>query len=659
MNSGKNPSQSKRTIIHLLFLFFGTVLSLTAGAEITSVAHFADRADFYVSPDGNDAGPGTKDAPFLTISQAQKALRVKLNNSDKRNYIVLVRSGEYFIDQPLIFTPEDTPGDAQVIYASYPGENAVVHAGRQITGWKVNVQTGFWEADASAFKGNTGYFRDLYVNGRRAVRARQPNSGEYFPVIEAVNRTDTFKFRPDDIQKWPDWRNIELIFIHDWSISRSPIASIDLDNRRIETEYDIALDVEWLCLGRLPDEPFFLENSIAFLDQPGEWYLNKQTGKIVYVPRADETLENSVFIAPAETPLLQVNGRKDDYVQNLHFVNLDFRYSGWNLSEDHYLGIQACYYVESGDMNAPENLSHSSVPAAIEFNYAKYCGLSGLDIRHIGQTGVWFKNECHFNTIQNCRVSETGGNGIMVGLGHKDKGHWYENKPWWSVIPETASSYNTIKNNRTQRCAQSFWGGVGIWVGLSHHNQILHNHICDLPYTGISVGWMWGPGQTPCHHNVIAYNHIHDVMILLSDGAAVYTLGRQDGTQIRGNLIHGVAGTKARAPNNALRWDRGGSEMLVEYNFIYDIVNPMMHFNPDSSHNIIRKNVFFMSKPDMLATYRLITDEQKKTIEIYDNDLMISTDLPPSVHPMWQRVRNQAGPEWMSKQDLAQNGDCK
>jgi len=70
-----------------------------------------------------------------------------------------------------------------------------------------------------------------------------------------------------------------------------------------------------------------------------------------------------------------------------------------------------------------------------------------------------------------------------------------------------------------------FHGAVGIWLGQTPRNLVAHNHIHDLFYTGISVGWSMGYAESAAHGNVIEWNHIHGLgKGWLSDFGGIYML---------------------------------------------------------------------------------------------------------------------------------------
>jgi len=163
-----------------------------------------------------------------------------------------------------------------------------------------------------------------------------------------------------------------------------------------------------------------------------------------------------------------------------------------------------------------------------------------------------------------------------------------------------------VENNCVHACGVEFYGAVGIWVGFAQGTTVSHNLVHDLPYSGISVGWEWGPSPTSCKANLVEYNHVYDVMNLLRDGGAIYTLGFQPGTIIRGNHLHGVhCSSLAQIPaeNNGIFSDEGSKGFLFERNVIYDTVGEPVRLNQCSRDwHIWKDNCFGVATAAEAAT---------------------------------------------------------
>ena len=149
---------------------------------------------------------------------------------------------------------------------------------------------------------------------------------------------------------------------------------------------------------------------------------------------------------------------------------------------------------------------------------------------------------------------------------------------------------NTICNCLIHDVCREYEGGVGVFAGYTEGTAIVHNEICRLPYSGVSVGWGWGEEDagggsphyvqpfkydtpTPAGKNRIQENHIHHVMLRLSDGGGIYTLGNQPGTVIRGNHIH----DNPNAPGG-IYLDEGSGFIEVTGNVAYGVQTPL-NFN--------------------------------------------------------------------------------
>jgi len=563
------------TALWTLLLVVGCACGLAGETEM--------KADFFVAPDGSDAGPGTKEKPFATLSRARDAVRELKKGGLDRDLTVLVRGGAYWLKEPLAFGPEDSGTEKfSITYAAAPGERPVLSGGRPITGWKQG-EGQLWTVELPEVKAGKWYFRQLFVNGRRAVRARSPNDG-FFRVAKAGpdNRT-SFTFKRGDLRAFRNIEDAELLLLHDWSVSRVRLKAVDEAAEVVSFADPIGCaSADFFAIaGFEPNARYAVENAPELLDSPGEWYLDRRTGLLSYWPLAGEDPAKAEAVAPVLSLLLGVRGEagKARRLENLRFAGLTLAHCEFPLPEHGYAEIQAgVYEVRPNPGKSWAKTSRN--PAAVVFENTARCRLEDCAVAHAGTSGVSLEGAAEGNRITGCQVHDLGGNGIMVGGG--------ENKP------EGLAKDNVVANNHVHHCAQAGHGCVGVWAGLTEGTVIAHNEICDLPYTGVSVGWQWDTKPSQCQGNVVEFNHIHRVMQMLSDGGGIYTLGRQPGTVLRGNLIHDVPVNAGRAESNGMFLDEGSSEFVVEGNTIYGVAKAPIRFHKATGLTI-RKNALFTS----------------------------------------------------------------
>ena len=188
---------------------------------IALAANHASAEDFYISPTGDDANPGNPEKPFATLSRARDSVRQLTAKGLQTDVTVHVHGGTYRVNEPVVFGPQDGGDDRfRVTYAACQGETPVISGGRAITGWQVRSD-GLWTARIPEVRSGEWAFRELFVSGARATRARHPNAG--FLRVEKVgaDRRTNFQYRDGDLDKYADVESIELVFLHDWSISAS------------------------------------------------------------------------------------------------------------------------------------------------------------------------------------------------------------------------------------------------------------------------------------------------------------------------------------------------------------------------------------------------------------------------------------------------------
>ena len=297
--------------------------------------------DFYVSPTGDDKNPGTKDKPFATIIKARDVVRQNIANGLTENISIYLRSGRYQIDEPVIFDCNDSgTEDLSITYTAYPEEKPVISGGKVINGWKINAD-GNWTTRIKEVESGNWNFRELFVNGKRAIRARHPDSGFIRVVKTGEDRMSHFIFEKGDIPRPIDATNTELVFIHDWSISRLPVREIDQVNGILYPAAKIGRQHSMMVIdGYEPNPRYYLENNQVFCNSPGEWYLHSN-GELVYKPREFEVLTESEVIAPVAKQLLIVRGKDEANcrVKNVHFNGIIFEHCAFDLPSNGYAGV--------------------------------------------------------------------------------------------------------------------------------------------------------------------------------------------------------------------------------------------------------------------------------------------------------------------------------
>ena len=159
-----------------------------------SVQDFFRRRRLYLSPAGNDINPGTIDKPLATLTAARdKAREYQKINTTGESVEVIALEGEYFMFQPLQLTSEDGGKmDSPLVFRSETGAKAVFRGGVKLAGFE-RVNDKLWKTFVPQVAWYNSYFEQLYVNGRRAVRARTPNTGFHF--VKKVTETVSGKRR--------------------------------------------------------------------------------------------------------------------------------------------------------------------------------------------------------------------------------------------------------------------------------------------------------------------------------------------------------------------------------------------------------------------------------------------------------------------------------
>jgi len=565
------------------------VLTFWGTATLFSGTIFANTVSIYVAPRGT--GNGTKLKPFGSLEKAKDKVISLRKGGQKGNIDVILMNGVYYLPKTLILGRDvGAPSGATTRFVAAPGAKPLISGGKVISGWK-QYKDNIWMAKVPWAKGKA-FFHCLYDGEKLLPRAI---STEQFSVKnEATSYCGTlkqryeFSFEPGTFKKWDNMQDIELYGGQKrWVKTYLPIAELDLENGKGRW----AIPATYSMGGR-----YYIENCLEYLDQPGEWVLNSQKGILYYKPKSGTPGKN--IIAPMLDELVRVEGVTDTSLkgerekpaEGIAFEGIYFSHADrqkWELTDK---GIQHDWTMwdkESG---------------LLRFRSARNCSVTSCYFQDSGSDAVRLDLYCQNISVQNSYITRMGGVGIVLcgyGPGKKD-----------------VNRNNRISDNHITQIGTLFAHSCGIFVWQSGHNQIVNNHIEDLPYMGIVISgvrrrffakeferrglknrytrWLFPDGTReligtirwdeihlkdaedwkafePYMHsrnNLIAYNEINDCMKVLGDGNAIYTSSQGYGNVIKYNVVYDLL------QGSSIRTDDDSHYVTLTGNLVFGTHNP-------------------------------------------------------------------------------------
>jgi len=550
-----------KKLIDLFSMFTGTKRIIVPGLIITVLffllfAAFIYPPDnqsatlFFISPEGMDGNPGTREQPLKTFEAARDAARGRRPSYCR----IIVLPGEYFISKPFELDSRD---NGLTIEAEQNG-TVIITGGSPVTGWYRDGEK-FWCADLPGVREGTWDFRTFIVNGRMAERTRYPDTGTFLhrqvfnvrwidiawerkPTQEELI---TMAYDPKDIPDDLDVRNAEVRVYHMWDESLVGVAHNDIQRHELIFSSP--------CVhppGGYGINKYVIFNTREGMTRPGQWYLDRTAGRVVYWPLKDENMNRAQAIAPGIEQIFHISGTREKKVEKIVIRGLSFRATTTSLK---LAGFGA-----------------ASFKGAVNIEFADQCTFEKLEISNAGSLGLSAQQitDCR---IVDCNIHHTGGSGARFN-----------------------GSDSFFSGNKIHDAGINYPSSVGLTAN-GEHLHIYRNEVYNIPYNGMSVGGS---------DLLVEENHIYHVMQELHDGAAIYCyIGQR--IIYRGNLTHDIEEFGKGYGVSSYYFDSGTRDCIMERNVSLGVRRPI---HLDYTTNATLRDNTFITQGDMTLSFQQSAD---------------------------------------------------
>ena len=531
-------------------------------------SHWLLADEIWISPKGSDFNDGTRQFPKATLTSALRQAREWRRTEDNRiqgGITIYMEGGTYAFHEPVFIRPEDSgTKESPTTIRSVGDEKVILSGGISIKGWK--KQGKVWVADVPVFNGRPLDFRQLWVNGKKAVRARDVEDFEKMNRICSVDEKNEILYVPAvSIRRLIDNKGnlkakyAEMVLHQMWCVANLRIRSVEVQGdsaaiRFHQPESRIQFEHPWprpMVTTDGHNSAFYLTNARELQDVPGEWYHDIDARKVYYYPREGEKMQEAEVIVPAVETLVRVEGTLDRPVCHIRFEKITFSYTTWmRPSEKGHVPLQAGMYLTDGyriDPKMQRNyLNHpldnqgwlGRPAAAVRVVAARQIDFERCRFEHLGSTGLDYEEAVQGGVVRGCLFRDIAGNGLLVGS-FSPAAH-ETHLPYNPADRREVCTQQQINNCYFTEIGNEDWGCLAIAAGYVGDVNIEHNEISEVPYSGISLGWGWTQTVNCMRNNRVHANLIHHYAKHMYDVAGIYTLGSQPKSYVTENCVHSI-----------------------------------------------------------------------------------------------------------------------
>jgi len=334
---------------------------------------------------------------------------------------------------------------------------------------------------------------------------------------------DRFCFRLGDFAHWPRSPEPEIHIFPAWGWVNA-LLSVD----RIDFENNLVYVKNRNCTQELRlGNRYFVENVFEALDSPGEWFLDREQGKVYYWPTSDD-FEKQGVVAPVLDRLIDIRGDIEGEEEGaIDATVAAAATAGDRRFVEHltFRGLTFAHTTYSLEMASP----YTPDDGTVWMRRARHCTVEDCKFPGVGGYAVRLSLHSSDNRIVRNTVTDGGQGGVLLT----------------GYLTATQAHDNLVAGNTITQCGKLWKHVAGVYVTTGSGNRIAHNTITDMPRYGVSLKSFRAGSAS--HNNVVEYNRILRTNLETNDTGAIETLGRDrenSGNVIRYNLILDVVRLK-------------------------------------------------------------------------------------------------------------------
>lgn len=537
-------------------------LLLFLASSLLMLGPLAAATRIHVSPRGDDANAGAAESPLATLAAARDKVRVIISKGLTGPVEIVFGAGTYTLGAPLELRPEDSGTEKfPITWKSAPDATVLWSGGLAIPKRWSKGDDGVWQVDLNGSGPDGWNFRQLFVDGKRAIRARFPNADAENPFLFATGGDmDHAIIDPALVKEsWGRARDAQINIVPQWRFFNqwNTVTQVDTTTGRI----DLADSERHAKI--IPGNWFWIEGVREELDQPGEWFFDPQTRRLHYLPHPGVDPNTLAIVAPVLNRLVDAKGdvNAGTHVRHVHFDDIAFAHTTFTLGH-----IEARVHTDT----------------AILFENTLDCSVRNCLFENIGGYALWLHLDSRRNKFDRNTVRQSGGGGVLMTgarLSYMDDTKIYTPG---GAAAKVAPILNEVTRNTVEHCGRIRYYGGGVHLdsrpfsmSMEPGNLISRNYFNDLSRNGVFAFRNQGG-------NVVEYNHIHNAMQTTIDGACIHfaTMNHLNAPNfILNNWLYDAWGYEQKPDGKPVRklgngifldWDT--SNTTVRDNWIYNSV---------------------------------------------------------------------------------------